>query len=346
MSTEPQKTLIVVIVASVVVVVVFSYILVNEIFELPQYASRIMNTSATHTVNVPETRTKSVKDLIREHLSVIKPEVRTSAIQILNNYLNSSSTIVSKRLYIGPGRRDYIGFHAYSSNVYRIRIYVQGTCIIGSCDIEVELRDSRLNTVRYFGRKSFLETEVTLQDGDYYIYLDNSYALLNSKTVDVTITARFTREAFNDDVYKMVVIALWVAEHVNYVSDPKGFEYIAPPEETLKTKAGDCDDYAVLLASLYRSVGLEAGVGLIDTDGDGKAEHATALVYFTENPSNLLEKMKAVLQVIGVKTRGISYFNDKQSGIWVIVDPSITYGSIEPWYVSHEPYKLVELIKP
>jgi len=304
------------------------------------------NTTITKLTNTVAKRGKSFEDVVREYLSTIKPEVRIKAIQILDEYLNSSSTIVKERLYINAGSRDYIKFHTYSFNKYRIRVYVQDTCIIGICDIKVELRDSRLNAIRYFGRRAALEYEVMLPEGDYYIYLDNSYSVFTSKTVDIAITAYFTRSVFDDEVYKMVVIALWVADNVNYVSDPRGFEYIAPPEETLKAKAGDCDDYAILLASLYRSVGLNAAVGLIDTDGDGKAEHAAALVYFTENPSTLLERINGILQVLGIETRGISYFRDGNSGIWVVVDPPMTYGSREPWYVNHRPYKLVKLIKP
>nr|WP_321498092.1 transglutaminase-like domain-containing protein [uncultured Methanolobus sp.] len=49
---------------------------------------------------------------------------------------------------------------------------------------------------------------------------------------------------------------------VRYVSDPndplgEGIDYIQFPDETLEIKAGDCDDLAVLYASLLESVGIE-----------------------------------------------------------------------------------------
>lgn len=179
-----------------------------------------------------------------------------------------------------------------------------------------------------------------LSEGDYYLYLSNTYSKFTSKTVDVTVEACFDRYIVNDDVYKIAVIALWVADNINYVSDPRGFEYIQPPDKVLETRSGDCDDFAVLLTSMYRSVGLEAAVGLIDTDGDRRIDHATALVHLYEDPNTVLEKLKAVAQVLGVETKALSYFRDKDGGIWIIIDPPMTYGSREPWNIIHSPYTL------
>ncbi len=265
---------------------------------------------------------------------------------VLNSYLKYSGTVYSGRIHVGAGEWEYVRFRAYEGIKYRIKIYVHDTCTIGTCDIRVELRGLDSGFVKYFGRVTGLDYEVVLPNGVYYVYLSNTYSIFTSKDVDVTITAYFTRYMLNDDVYKIAVIGLWVADNINYVSDPRGFEYIAPPEETLKTKAGDCDDYAVLLASMYRSVGLEAAVGLIDTDGDGKAEHATALVHLDEDPDTIMKKLSAIVQVLGIETEGFSYFKDESGGIWMIIDPPMTYGSREPWNIEHKPYKLVELIKP
>lgn len=49
---------------------------------------------------------------------------------------------------------------------------------------------------------------------------------------------------------------------VRYVSDPndplgEGIDYVQFPDETLEIKAGDCDDLAVLYASLLESIGIE-----------------------------------------------------------------------------------------
>jgi len=52
----------------------------------------------------------------------------------------------------------------------------------------------------------------------------------------------------------------WVRDNISYVCDPAGREYIQYPEETLESKGGDCDDQAVLLASLLLAVGFRASL--------------------------------------------------------------------------------------
>ncbi|NIO22748.1 MAG: hypothetical protein GTN38_01830 [Candidatus Aenigmarchaeota archaeon] len=52
----------------------------------------------------------------------------------------------------------------------------------------------------------------------------------------------------------------YVYENVKYVDDPRGEEYIATPCETLLTGGGDCEDHAILLASMLESVGIDAKI--------------------------------------------------------------------------------------
>lgn len=49
----------------------------------------------------------------------------------------------------------------------------------------------------------------------------------------------------------------FVQKNFNYVNDPLSQEYYKTPQESLITKALDCDDYAVLLTSLLRAVGFQ-----------------------------------------------------------------------------------------
>ncbi|MCS7105879.1 MAG: transglutaminase family protein, partial [Candidatus Aenigmarchaeota archaeon] len=44
---------------------------------------------------------------------------------------------------------------------------------------------------------------------------------------------------------------------VRYVSDPTGIEYVLFPIETLKLRAGDCEDLAILYAALLKSIGIK-----------------------------------------------------------------------------------------
>jgi predicted transglutaminase-like cysteine proteinase len=47
----------------------------------------------------------------------------------------------------------------------------------------------------------------------------------------------------------------WVRDRVRYVKDPIAVELVRNARETLKRRAGDCDDKAVLLATLLQSIG-------------------------------------------------------------------------------------------
>ncbi len=76
----------------------------------------------------------------------------------------------------------------------------------------------------------------------------------------------------------------FVRDDINYVSDPKGVEYVQSPEETLKVRGGDCEDKAILCASLLMAVGFEAALVFADVDADGAADHTYSAVYIERAP--------------------------------------------------------------
>ncbi|ARS37779.1 hypothetical protein [Pontibacter actiniarum] len=50
-----------------------------------------------------------------------------------------------------------------------------------------------------------------------------------------------------------------------YVNDPLGMDYYSPPIESMQLLAGDCDDYAILMASSVMAIGGEARVVISPT---------------------------------------------------------------------------------
>jgi hypothetical protein len=52
----------------------------------------------------------------------------------------------------------------------------------------------------------------------------------------------------------------WVRDNISYVSDPYDSEYCQLPDETLTNMGGDCDDQAILLASLLMNVGFRCSL--------------------------------------------------------------------------------------
>lgn len=54
---------------------------------------------------------------------------------------------------------------------------------------------------------------------------------------------------------EMEAIYYWVNENIRFVKDIRGVETIQFPAQTLEFGQGDCDDQAVLIASLLESIG-------------------------------------------------------------------------------------------
>jgi hypothetical protein len=161
----------------------------------------------------------------------------------------------------------------------------------------------------------------------------------------------------DSDAWKIWQVHYWVSENIVYVSDPKGYEYFAYADETLTTKAGDCDDFSILLASMYESLGLDAAVSYIDTDDDGESEHMTCLVYWAGDADSLLDEEKAILKKMRLAVPGGKIFirfleaanlpsemGKYDHGIWVIADPLMADVRGIVGYITHEPYEAVEII--
>ncbi len=87
---------------------------------------------------------------------------------------------------------------------------------------------------------------------------------------------------------KIFAIYHWVKQNVQYVSDPIRPDghielFISPVRLVKDHKLGkivgeDCDGHAILITSLYRSIGINSRVVLIDSRGDG-LDHAYSEVW-------------------------------------------------------------------
>ena len=60
----------------------------------------------------------------------------------------------------------------------------------------------------------------------------------------------------------------WVKKNIRYVKDPIGVETIQSPEITLRVRAGDCDDHAVLVSAMLKSVGIPVRYSVIGKSRD------------------------------------------------------------------------------
>lgn len=178
-------------------------------------------------------------------------------------------------------------------------------------------------------------------------YVEPADPLVRDTAVSVVQACPAGVEA-NSEAWKIWQINRWVAGNISYVSDPRGHNYFAYAHETLNTGGGDCDDFAILLASLYESVGLDAAVASIDTDGDWKIDHMTCLVYYSGDGDSFIEEEKAILDIVGMSsdTRVICFdpANSRllpakyTGGIWIVADPTMAIVKEKVGYVAHKPY--------
>lgn len=157
----------------------------------------------------------------------------------------------------------------------------------------------------------------------------------------------------NSEAWKIWQLNRWVANNISYISDPKGEEYFAYAHQTLETKGGDCDDFAILLASMYEAVGLDAVIACIDTDGDGRPDHMVCLVYWPGDADSFLNEEQAIMDKLGLTSPTgefyLSSFSVTNStfpskgyteGIWITADPPMADLRDMVGYIIHKPYKV------
>ena len=80
--------------------------------------------------------------------------------------------------------------------------------------------------------------------------------------------------ASRDKRNQSLAIGAWVQEHVYYVHElPERFQY---PDVTLRTRAGDCDDFSTLIAALLESIGIPSMLVAMKFDGQYRHIFAAA----------------------------------------------------------------------
>ena len=108
--------------------------------------------------------------------------------------------------------------------------------------------------------------------------------------------------------------------HWNYVSDPKGHDYIATATESLKYLSGDCDDHSVLMAACIKSIG-----------GTTRLIHTKGHIYpeLLIGDKNNLEKINyAIKNDLFPKEsyhKPIHYHIDERGQIWLNLDYTAQY---------------------
>jgi hypothetical protein len=106
----------------------------------------------------------------------------------------------------------------------------------------------------------------------------------------------------------------------NYVSDPKGRDYIATASESLRYFSGDCDDHSILMAACVKAIG--GTPRLIHTGGHIYPE---ILVGHQNDLETINYLIKKVLFVAESKGNKIHYHIDERGQIWLNLDYTAVY---------------------
>lgn len=122
------------------------------------------------------------------------------------------------------------------------------------------------------------------------------------------------------------VAAIWshARGRWRYVNDPRGGEYFAKASETITNDyAGDCDDFAIVVASMLTAVGGEARMVLMNGPGGG---HAYAEVCVDVPAEAIAERLTRHYRrhpdpnIGRTRITGVSYRRDDACPVWLNLD--------------------------
>lgn len=91
------------------------------------------------------------------------------------------------------------------------------------------------------------------------------------------------------------IIDIWnsVVTHWTYVNDPNGLDYLSPASRTTKLGyKGDCDDFAILIASYIKAIGGESRVILVHNEDEGGHYYAEVYVTSKDQLDNYINSIK------------------------------------------------------
>ncbi len=148
----------------------------------------------------------------------------------------------------------------------------------------------------------------------------------NPKVRDFAVmaTTKHFRDVRGYPEYRTIIQCFAVFKEINsrwnYVSDPKGRDYIADASESLRFLSGDCDDHSILMAATVKSIG--GTPRLIHTGGHIYPEILIGNKADLETVNYLIKKVLFVKESEG---KSIHYHIDERNQIWLNLDYTAKY---------------------
>jgi transglutaminase-like putative cysteine protease len=90
--------------------------------------------------------------------------------------------------------------------------------------------------------------------------------------------------AQGDYAGECLAIYYWVCQNIRYMRDIHDVEFVKEPGQLIKTRAGDCDDMATLLAAMLMAMGNTCDFVLAHFHGDATPSHVYVRVHSPSGP--------------------------------------------------------------
>jgi transglutaminase-like putative cysteine protease len=155
----------------------------------------------------------------------------------------------------------------------------------------------------------------SMQEPEYSSNPEYVFNLVNSKidphNIQVRTMAAASAKKYPGkyNIYQVCALFDDTRGSIEYISDPRGRDLWSTPDETITVGAGDCDDYAILLASLIEAIGGTSRVYLTDT-------HAFATVYIGNDIEEVGRSIENYYGSVPI------YYTTDQYGSWLMLDPT------------------------
>jgi transglutaminase-like putative cysteine protease len=153
------------------------------------------------------------------------------------------------------------------------------------------------------------------QTPDYSTNPEHLFTLVNEKIdpydVQVRTMAAASAKKYPGqyNIYQLCYLFDDTKENIQYISDPRGKDLWSTPGETITVGAGDCDDYAILLASLIEAIGGTSRVYLTDS-------HAFAAAYIGNDTKSITDAIGEYYGPVPI------YYTTDEYGCWLMMDPT------------------------
>jgi hypothetical protein len=160
----------------------------------------------------------------------------------------------------------------------------------------------------------------------------NKYKILNAieyenpkvRNFSIMATSKHFKGIKGHQEYSTIIQSFAVFKEINsrwnYVSDPKGRDYIATASESLEYLSGDCDDHSILMAACIRSIG--GTPRLIHTKGHIYPEILIGNKKDLEAINYLIKEVLFKNESVGKR---IHYHIDEYGQIWLNLDYTAKY---------------------